>query len=172
MFWLARKMHVFLRYLQTFRGLFSKVVNLVKFIILALFATFVRGVLRTKHTLVSNCIKFYFNSLTGIRLVTLAIFAVFADILGSLLPSSFPLSCYIRHFGVLASMKNSCYFCEFCGHFRVPFGFFFSKVMNLVISVILEIFVRGTFASEKNPCLLYTSPSPRDGLLSRMPSSA
>ena len=25
---------------------------------------------------------------------------------------------------------------------------------------------------KKNPCLLYTSPSPRDGLLSRMPSSA
>ena len=24
----------------------------------------------------------------------------------------------------------------------------------------------------KDPCLLYTSPSPRDGLLSRMPSSA
>ena len=24
----------------------------------------------------------------------------------------------------------------------------------------------------KHPCLLYTSPSPRDGLLSRMPSSA
>ena len=26
--------------------------------------------------------------------------------------------------------------------------------------------------SEDMPCLLYTSPSPRDGLLSRMPSSA
>ena len=26
--------------------------------------------------------------------------------------------------------------------------------------------------TDKNPCLLYTSPSPRDGLLSRMPSSA
>ena len=25
---------------------------------------------------------------------------------------------------------------------------------------------------EVSPCLLYTSPSPRDGLLSRMPSSA
>src|SRR5680860_581040 len=25
---------------------------------------------------------------------------------------------------------------------------------------------------QQNPCLLYTSPSPRDGLLSRMPSSA
>ena len=25
---------------------------------------------------------------------------------------------------------------------------------------------------KSNPCLLYTSPSPRDGLLSRMPSSA
>ena len=33
--------------------------------------------------------------------------------------------------------------------------------------IIIEIF------SEKiNSCLLYTSPSPRDGLLSRMPSSA
>ena len=40
---------------------FCKVVNPVKFIILALFATFVRGVLRTKHTLVTNCIKFYLN---------------------------------------------------------------------------------------------------------------
>ena len=40
---------------------FSKVVNLVKFVILALFATFVRGVLRTKHTLVTNCIYFYLN---------------------------------------------------------------------------------------------------------------
>ena len=26
--------------------------------------------------------------------------------------------------------------------------------------------------NKANPCLLYTSPSPRDGLLSRMPSSA
>ena len=29
-----------------------------------------------------------------------------------------------------------------------------------------------TYHNEKNGCLLYTSPSPRDGLLSRMPSSA
>ena len=30
-----------------------------------------------------------------------------------------------------------------------------------------------SFKNEMNPiCLLYTSPSPRDGLLSRMPSSA
>ena len=28
------------------------------------------------------------------------------------------------------------------------------------------------YALLDNPCLLYTSPSPRDGLLSRMPSSA
>ena len=28
------------------------------------------------------------------------------------------------------------------------------------------------FVSGQGPCLLYTSPSPRDGLLSRMPSSA
>ena len=30
----------------------------------------------------------------------------------------------------------------------------------------------GDFSSEPLDCLLYTSPSPRDGLLSRMPSSA
>ena len=30
----------------------------------------------------------------------------------------------------------------------------------------------GTGYSPANTCLLYTSPSPRDGLLSRMPSSA
>ena len=31
---------------------------------------------------------------------------------------------------------------------------------------------RGKVASDSDICLLYTSPSPRDGLLSRMPSSA
>ena len=48
----------------------------------------------------------------------------------------------------------------------------------------LEIFIEAIFKSLKNlrgstlvvggdgSCLLYTSPSPRDGLLSRMPSSA
>ena len=30
----------------------------------------------------------------------------------------------------------------------------------------------GSINAEASPCLLYTSPSPRDGLLSRMPSSA
>ena len=49
-------------------------------------------------------------------------------------------------------MKNQCYFCDICGLFGVPFGFFFSKVVNLVISVILEMFVRGVLASKKNPC--------------------
>ena len=32
--------------------------------------------------------------------------------------------------------------------------------------------VQGSDKQESNSCLLYTSPSPRDGLLSRMPSSA
>ena len=95
----------------------------------------------------------YTNS-TGIHLVTFAIFAVFADISGSLLASSFPLSCYIRYFSVLASVKNSSYFSEIFGHFGVLFRFFFSNVVNLVTSVILEIFERGAFASKKNPCYL------------------
>ena len=35
-----------------------------------------------------------------------------------------------------------------------------------------EIIYALNFAKQSNHCLLYTSPSPRDGLLSRMPSSA
>ena len=37
-----------------------------------------------------------------------------------------------------------------------------------------KVSVEGTFTRLKlaNPCLLYTSPSPRDATLSRMPSSA
>ena len=34
----------------------------------------------------------------------------------------------------------------------------------------LQVAVRG--GTDPSSCLLYTSPSPRDGLLSRMPSSA
>ena len=34
----------------------------------------------------------------------------------------------------------------------MPFGFFFSKVANLVKSVVLGMFVRGVLASKKNPC--------------------
>ena len=42
------------------------------------------------------------------------------------------------------------------------------------IAMIIAVWVAARFSSvamEKG-CLLYTSPSPRDGLLSRMPSSA
>ena len=37
---------------------------------------------------------------------------------------------------------------------------------------IFQLFVQNTYTVMDNNCLLYTSPSPRDGLLSRMPSSA
>ena len=38
--------------------------------------------------------------------------------------------------------------------------------------IILKKNKKKLFSIISNPCLLYTSPSPRDGLLSRMPSSA
>ena len=44
-----------------------------------------------------------------------------------------------------------------------------SSVNGLVGAVVLDTDDIQELAS---PCLLYTSPSPRDGLLSRMPSSA
>ena len=39
-------------------------------------------------------------------------------------------------------------------------------------AAINQVIDRNTDASMTRTCLLYTSPSPRDGLLSRMPSSA
>ena len=41
-----------------------------------------------------------------------------------------------------------------------------------VLSMFSEFYTNGKFVASLNACLLYTSPSPRDGLLSRMPSSA
>ena len=48
----------------------------------------------------------------------------------------------------------------------VLFGAAFALAANTIVTV------RGFRAGWKHGCLLYTSPSPRDGLLSRMPSSA
>ena len=51
-----------------------------------------------------------------------------------------------------------------------------SKEVNIVIDPKSALFVSGSeldFSDDlQKGCLLYTSPSPRDGLLSRMPSSA
>ena len=45
-------------------------------------------------------------------------------------------------------------------------------VMVAKIHAVLSDFTDGGGTSGTYACLLYTSPSPRDGLLSRMPSSA
>ena len=46
---------------------------------------------------------------------------------------------------------------------------FTNSSLSMIITVaVITLFLTLTV----NPCLLYTSPSPRDGLLSRMPSSA
>ena len=56
----------------------------------------------------------------------------------------------------------------------VEFGFHAVRVMELArMGVPLAVHFRGADASaERYLCLLYTSPSPRDATLSRMPSSA
>ena len=46
------------------------------------------------------------------------------------------------------------------------------KVIDLGRDLILQKNIVGLDLSKAQFCLLYTSPSPRDGLLSRMPSSA
>ena len=46
-----------------------------------------------------------------------------------------------------------------------------AQVVRALADAGLERIETGAFVSPK-ACLLYTSPSPRDGLLSRMPSSA
>ena len=46
-----------------------------------------------------------------------------------------------------------------------------SKEKNGIVPIMGRVTINGTIA-QFSCCLLYTSPSPRDGLLSRMPSSA
>ena len=50
----------------------------------------------------------------------------------------------------------------------IPISFAFAVVTGILIALIVE---RMCYRPIRR-CLLYTSPSPRDGLLSRMPSSA
>ena len=46
------------------------------------------------------------------------------------------------------------------------------ELASILTSLGLEVESVETVEALKGGCLLYTSPSPRDGLLSRMPSSA
>ena len=49
----------------------------------------------------------------------------------------------------------------------------FKEVRKVAPTAFLSVGLRhGSVSSPQEACLLYTSPSPRDGLLSRMPSSA
>ena len=49
----------------------------------------------------------------------------------------------------------------------------FNDFLDEADSAVQELDLEGEFqVASFHPCLLYTSPSPRDGLLSRMPSSA
>ena len=47
-----------------------------------------------------------------------------------------------------------------------------NKVLNVAANFARRAKFAATFKTLLRVCLLYTSPSPRDGLLSRMPSSA
>ena len=46
------------------------------------------------------------------------------------------------------------------------------RIDEAIQEVGLDLSMRNRYPHEFSGCLLYTSPSPRDGLLSRMPSSA
>ena len=46
------------------------------------------------------------------------------------------------------------------------------EVINPATEKVCAVISSGSKADVNDACLLYTSPSPRDGLLSRMPSSA
>ena len=53
-------------------------------------------------------------------------------------------------------------------------GYFVYLTIKLLLQGVLGSIkgMAGIITALDNSCLLYTSPSPRDGLLSRMPSSA
>ena len=47
-----------------------------------------------------------------------------------------------------------------------------STSLRDILTVALQELIEAELTATIGACLLYTSPSPRDGLLSRMPSSA
>ena len=49
---------------------------------------------------------------------------------------------------------------------------YYDSDKNALMHYVGSAWVRVGLAADPKACLLYTSPSPRDGLLSRMPSSA
>ena len=74
--------------------------------------------------------------------------------------------------------KNILY-CSFCGKSQHevrkliagPTVFICDECVELCMDIIKEE-SKDTFVKHQDGCLLYTSPSPRDATLSRMPSSA
>ena len=56
--------------------------------------------------------------------------------------------------------------------FGFPFGFTAIVGVMGLMGVAINDSIVVLAALQSNPCLLYTSPSPRDATLSRMPSSA
>ena len=58
------------------------------------------------------------------------------------------------------------------GAIAPDFRFYYDCLMGPNARSVLQALKRMDGLPEINTCLLYTSPSPRDGLLSRMPSSA
>ena len=78
---------------------------------------------------------------------------------------------FAKNPGLMESLQHAKFFgAELAGRF-LPMnnGFGGTQVVALVLIIIM---VATLFYTQLQLCLLYTSPSPRDGLLSRMPSSA
>ena len=61
---------------------------------------------------------------------------------------------------------------EFPENVRTSVGLVSLTIIIFFTFFVLNIFYGPDKNTELKICLLYTSPSPRDGLLSRMPSSA
>ena len=60
-----------------------------------------------------------------------------------------------------------------CSLFSLIVVMMMMMMMMMIIVITIPFYTLGSIHSAKaSGCLLYTSPSPRDGLLSRMPSSA
>ena len=87
------------------------------------------------------------------------------------------MSVTVRFCGASRTVTGSCYLFETrTGRFLVDCGLFQGqktlKELNYGAFPFRPADVDAVLLTHAHICLLYTSPSPRDGLLSRMPSSA
>ena len=74
--------------------------------------------------------------------------------------------------GMSKDVQAWCHACDVCACSKGPPPRAHGELVKVIAAAPMDLVAVDVLSGLPQSCLLYTSPSPRDGLLSRMPSSA